>query len=111
MNSTHIYSENGVQWRRVFTVANAAVDSVKINAFSSKDFARYTNKKGKLGEIIDASKEMSLKRKDKIGANFDPVEAKRFENFSKLRKGKKCSQEKKQLLEKVVKSSKLFELK
>ena len=88
MSEPHVLIEDGVEWKRVFTPPQASIDT-KIDPFSSKDFANKTgNKKGKLGDILDRSKECSDKRADKLGAP-DIVKEKYFKNWSKKRGGKR----------------------
>ena len=88
MNDPHVYiGEDGVEWRRIFHVPNASFDS-KIDPFSSKAFKDKTGaKEGTMGEMMDRSKEMSEKRKDKLG--YDPVQKKWFKDYSKKRRGTK----------------------
>jgi hypothetical protein len=80
MNEVHEYFEDGVKWNRVFTVPNATVDA-KIDPFSSKAFLEKTNKKGSMGDLIDRSKEMSEKRKEKAG--YDPILKKEVDIYKK----------------------------
>ncbi len=95
MNDVHEYfDETGLQWNRVFTVPNAGIDTVKLNPFSSKDFLKKTDKAGTIGSIMDRSKEMSEKRKDKEG--FDPLQKRYFKDWSKARGGRRHSEEIKQ---------------
>ena len=88
MLEPHIFIENGVEWKRVFTSPQASIDT-NIDPFSSKDFANKTaNKREKFGDIIDRSKECSQKREDKLGAP-DTVKNKYLSNWSKKRGGKR----------------------
>lgn len=81
MNDVHEFvDEFGVKWNRVFTIPNAAVDS-KIDPFSSRAFLDKTKQKGKVGDLIDRSKELSEKRKDKLG--YDPVLKKEVDKYKK----------------------------
>lgn len=87
MKEDHIYSENGVEFERVFSSPNASIDT-KINPFSSKDFsAKLSNKKETIGSMWDRSRELSDKRTQKEG--LDAVKEKYYENYSKKRRGKK----------------------
>lgn len=87
MSEPHVYSENGVEWERVFTVPTASVDG-KIDAFSSADFVRKTgNKRGSLGDLFDQAKEASEKREKVLGK--DPVKQKSLEDWGKKRGGRK----------------------
>ena len=87
MNEDHVYEEDGVKWKRVFTVPGMAMDT-KIDPFSKKEFADKTrNKKGTYGDIMDRSAEMSQQRADKEGE--DPIKRKYFDKYAKDRKGVK----------------------
>lgn len=85
MNAEHSYSENGINYERVFTVPNAAIDS-EIDPNSAQQFVEKTGKmKGTLGEIWDYSKELSEKRAKSSGV--DPVRQQAEASYSKKRKG------------------------
>lgn len=86
MNEPKVYQHDGVNWVRIFTIPNAAIDT-QVDPHSAKDFVKATNKKGTLGDLFDRSAELSEKRKEKIG--HDPLKEKYYENYSKTRKGKK----------------------
>lgn len=95
MLDKHEYiDETGVQWNRVFTVPNAGIDTVKLDPFSKRDFLKKTDKQGTIGEIMDRSKEMSEKRTQKEG--YDPLQKKYFKDWSKVRGGRRHSEEIKQ---------------
>lgn len=96
MTDKHIYEEEGIRWNRIFTVPQVGIDTIKLDPFSSKDFLKKTQTKGTLGSLIDRSKEMSEKRKDKEGC--DPVQQKYFSEYSAKRKGRKHSEQVKQEL-------------
>lgn len=91
MNDKHEYfgadgSEN--DWKRVFTVPNASIDT-NVDPFDSKQFVERTGaKKGTIGSLMDQSKELSEKRAEKNGG-VDPVKEKYFQNYSKQRNGAK----------------------
>lgn len=89
MVEDHVYFDSdGVEWKRVFTVPNAAIDS-QIDPHSQRDFVEKTgNKKGTFGDIMDCSKEMSAKRAEKNGG-IDPVKEKYYKDYSKERGGAK----------------------
>lgn len=75
---------DGKQWRRVYTVPTASIDS-KIDPFSSKDFVEKTGrKKGSLGDLMDQAKEASLVRAQKAGK--DPVKEKWLANYKATNK-------------------------
>ena len=87
MSENHTYSENSVEWQRIFTIPQSSIDT-HIDAFSESGFRDKTsNKKETLGDLMDRSKELSEKRKHIAGE--DPVQKKFFEDYSKTRKGKK----------------------
>ena len=88
MNDEHVYvDEKGVEWKRVFYSPQASIDS-QTDPFDNHAFVNNTgNKKGTYGDIMDHSKEMSQKRKDKLG--YDPVQKKYFQEYSKKRRGLK----------------------
>lgn len=86
MNDVHEYEEE-VKFKRVFTVPQASIDT-KVDPFSSKDFKeKVCSKKGTIGELWDASAEMSAKRADKEGV--DVIKQKALADYSKERGGKK----------------------
>jgi len=83
----HIHvDENGIEWKRVFTVPNVGVDSVG-DPFSKEQFSRSTDTNGSIGDLYDRARESSMKRTDKMG--YDPVQKKWFQDYSKQRMGKK----------------------
>jgi len=86
MNDEHVYSEDGVEWNRVFSVPNASIDS-SIDPFNSQHYMDAThNKKGTIGDMMDLSAELSAKRAEKSGG-LDPVKEKFYDNYKKERKG------------------------
>jgi len=88
MKDEHVYVDpNGIEWNRIFTAPNAAVDT-KIDATSSEDFVNKTRGKGMtMGQLWDESKTASEKRKKILGK--DPIREKHFKKYSKKRKGMK----------------------
>ena len=84
MKDDHVYiDEKGIEWERVFTSPNAAVDA-DINPFSEQDFVKYTAKKGmSQGEMTDLSKELSGKREQKSKGGVDPVKQKAVVKYEK----------------------------
>jgi len=86
MNDKHVYiGQDGIEWNRVFSVPQANIDS-SIDPFSNQAFIEKTAKnKGSYGDLMDRSKEMSIKREDKLG--YDPVKSKYFKEYSKKRRG------------------------
>lgn len=82
MKEDHVYFEDGIQWKRVFTVPTASIDT-KIDPFSQKQFVEKTgNKKGTMGNIMDLSAELSQKREQSNGKE-DPVKRKHFSDYEK----------------------------
>ena len=86
MKDEHVFiDENGVEWDRVFSVPNAAIDS-EINAFSESDFLKATAKKGMTaGDMMDLSEQLSKKREKSRG--LDPVKQKTVTKYE-LKTGK-----------------------
>ena len=93
INDKHEYIEDGIKWNRVFTTPQINTEE-KLNANSTeKDFARVTGKrKGTVGDIYDASRELSEKRAKIYGK--DPVKQKYFKDWSLKRNGKKHPKDK-----------------
>jgi hypothetical protein len=89
MSEDHVYTDDkGVQWKRVFQVPNAAIDS-QIDHNSSTAFVDATrNKKGTYGDLLDKSRELSDKRAQERGGT-DPLKEKVFRDYSARRKGAK----------------------
>ena len=91
MNDKHEYfGDSGEEknWVRVFHVPNASVDS-EVDPFKANDFVKKTaSKKGTVGDLLDASRELSEKRASAAGG-VDPVKEKYFKEYSALRKGAK----------------------
>ena len=87
MREKHIYiDKDGVEWNRIFTVPTASIDT-KINPDSEADFVNKTgNKKGSLGNLLDASKEASLNREKRYGK--DPLKEKAIKRWKKDRNKK-----------------------
>ena len=86
MNDEHIYSEDGVEWDRVFLSPNASIDS-SVDPFNKQQFIDSTySKKGSLGDVMDYSAELSAKRAEKSGGK-DPVKEKFYDNYAKKRNG------------------------
>jgi hypothetical protein len=89
MAEDHVYFDSeGLEWKRVFTIPNMAVDS-QIDPHSQKEFIDKTsNKKGSLGDMMDYSKELSQARSEKNGG-IDPVKEKYYDEYAAKRKGAK----------------------
>jgi hypothetical protein len=100
MNEEHSYSEGGVQWERVWTVPQAAVDA-NIDPFSTNAFVEKTGKeKGNMGSLWDRSSEMSEKRAAKRDG-VDPVKQKYYDDYASKRKGKRNPREIKEKMSKI----------
>lgn len=85
MKDEHIFcGQNGDekgQWRRVWTVPQASIDS-KIDPFSKRDFVEKTGrKKGTYGDLLDAAKEAHEQRVAKEGR--DTVKEKFLTDYKK----------------------------
>lgn len=86
MNDSHTYSENGVEFERVFTIPNSQIND---NVDTAQKFVEKTGSmRGTLGEIWDYSQELSEKRARSNGGE-DPLRKKAEEKYSKKRKGMK----------------------
>ena len=71
INEPHTYSRDGVTWNRVWTVPNAGIDTM-LDPFNQEKFVDKTyQSKNTLGNMWDRSREMSDKRKQKLG--YDPI--------------------------------------
>ena len=92
MNDEHTYSEDGVEWSRVFLAPNASIDN-SIDPFSQQQYIDATyNKKGTIGDMMDLSAELSQKRAEKNGG-VDPVKQDYYKNYSESRGGAKHPKE------------------
>jgi len=86
MNDEHVYSEEGVEWDRVFLSPNASIDN-SIDPFSNQQYIDATsNKKGTVGDMMDLSSELSAKRAE-IAGGKDPLKEKFYDNYAKERGG------------------------
>ena len=87
INEEHSYNKDGLEYQRVFTNPNMAIDS-DYSSLSEEQFVNSTkNKKGTLGDLFDASKEASEKRKKLHGK--DRIKDKYFKDYSSRRQGSK----------------------
>jgi hypothetical protein len=81
------FFQDGVEWKRIFSIPNAAVDT-KYDPSNPKEFvAKSRNKKGTLGNLYDEAAEASVAREKKFGK--DPIKKKYYEDWSKRRAGRK----------------------
>lgn len=88
MSESHVYiDEDGVEWNRVWNSPNASIDTK--NDGSKEGFMKYTeNKRGTMGDLWEASREASEKRKKERGG-VDKVQESYEKGYSKKRKGMK----------------------
>lgn len=91
MNEKHCFynPQNGNECRRIWTVPNASIDSLSnTDPFNINSHIEKTGKmKGTVGDLWDASKEMSQRREEKLGKE-DPIKRKFFDNYEKKNKVK-----------------------
>lgn len=87
MNEIHqAFASDGYKLRRIFYNPQTSFNT-KIDPLSSRDFVEKTRtKKEKVGDILDRSKELSLRREEIIGK--DIIKDKWYKNWQKRRKGK-----------------------
>lgn len=82
-NDTHIYERDGIKWNRVWTVPHAGIDTM-LDPFNQEKFVDKTYQgKSKLGDYWDMSKELSEKRKAKLG--YDPIKQKHDAEMAKYK--------------------------
>ena len=86
MNETKEYTDqSGTVWNREYASpqlnANGSVDP-----WDSKSFVDKTNSKGKLGDLLDRSSDLSKERASQTGG-VDPIKEKYYERYSKERNG------------------------
>lgn len=87
MKDEHVYTDDsGTEYERVFLIPNASIDT-KIDGSEANFKSIFDNKKGTLGDVFDASKEASEKRKDLYG--HDPVQKQFYKDYASKRKGLK----------------------
>ena len=87
LDAEKVYHENGIKWQRIFLAPNVSVDT-QIDANSEQDFVEKTKRKNyNLGEMWDASKDLSEKIEKELGV--DPVKEKSLKEYSKKRRGAK----------------------
>ena len=83
MNDDHAFSEEGVEWQRVFLSPNAAISNSP-DPFDGNSFVEKTaNMKGTVGDMMDYSAELSEKRAERTGGE-DPLKRKHFKEYEKL---------------------------
>lgn len=98
MDEEKLYEKDGKTWERVFSSPQLNTSS-SIDPWDNSSFVNTTsNTKGNMGDLIDRSKEMSLKRAEQNNG-IDPVKQKYFENYSKKRAGQLHPDQKKKSYE------------
>lgn len=84
MNDDKKYSENGVEWQRIWHKPQASVDTT-FDPFSPADFAKKTGqKRGTVGDLMDKSAELSEQRTRILGT--DPIREKFHQDYEKKTK-------------------------
>lgn len=79
----HYIDDKGQTWNRVFSSPQAA-QNTKCDPFSSKDFIdKSASKRGNIGNLLDYSKELSIKREEKAGV--DLIKEQSYVDYSKRR--------------------------
>jgi len=97
MDDDHTFSEEGVEWQRIFLSPNAAISNSP-DPFSSNSFLEKTaNMRGTVGDMMDYSAELSEKRAERTGGE-DPLKRKHFKDYEKL-VGKKHVEDKSKSIE------------
>lgn len=86
--------EKGTVWKRVFEAPQLAMAGLKpVDPYSEKAFVNKTGQmKGTLGDLWDASRELSERRAEKDGV--DGVKQKFFDQYAKQHKGRRHMNEK-----------------
>ena len=87
MNDVHEYEEDGVKWKRIFTVPQTSIDR-KVDPFSKNAFIDKTKGDTTMGDLWDRSRELSDKRAQESGEGVDPVKKKYIRDYKKKRGGK-----------------------
>jgi len=90
ISDIHEYvDDDGTKWNRVFTVPFASIPNMtRIDAGSEEDFMKRTqNFDGTIGDLMDASKDLSEKRKHDTGR--DKVQENFHKKYSEERNGLK----------------------
>lgn len=113
MTEPHVYSRDGVEWKRVWQVPQAIVKSVSnMNPFNTREHVDKTGQmKGSVGDLWDISREMSERREQKLG-HEDPVKREYFRDYEKKNNTKHFADKKTKFETKdaMVDVSKPFEL-
>ena len=84
--------KNGLKWSRVFSSPELSTIG-KIDPWNNADFVNKTaNKKGTVGDLLDASSELSEMRAQERGG-VDPIKQKHYDNYAKERGGRRHPKE------------------
>jgi hypothetical protein len=87
MREPHTYEEGGVEWKRLFTVPQASMDT-KVDPFSKTKFLEKTNNAQTVGDLWDRSADLSRQRAAQSDTGVDPVKAAAVKKMKKERRGK-----------------------
>lgn len=79
-----VVTVDGVKWRRTVSKPQASFDT-RADPNSVDDFLRVTHKRETVGSMIDRSKELSIRRREKEGV--DHVQQGYFKDYSRRRRG------------------------
>lgn len=90
VHDEHTYSEDGVQFERVYVPLNNSIGSKQDGSYEAFKKAT-TNKKITLGDAWDISRESSEKRASSQGR--DEVKREYFNNYAEKRQGKRHIQD------------------
>ena len=103
MKEEHRYFIDGYELKRVFINPQANIGSTsKLDPMDSKSYVNLTReKRGTVGNLQDLSKELSIKREEKLG--IDPQKQAHFNRYAKIRNGRRHPLERKEKLEKILK--------
>ena len=111
MNDDHVFKgDDGVEWVRIFDIPGAVIDSIfSMNPHDGKEFTRKTGqRRGKIGDLLQLSAELSEKRKNKDGRDFTKEKA--MDNYESSRvRGTVHPDRKKEMLKQAIGKSKHFE--
>lgn len=86
MKDEHVFFKDGQKWNRRYYANQMSIDT-QLDPQNKQQFVRRTEKYKTLGETMDASKELSLKREQQCGR--DEVKQTHFDEYSKARNGAK----------------------
>jgi len=100
MNDNKVYKgKNGDEegkWVRLYHVPLASIDT-KLDPHDKKQFIRRAEKYTTIGDLVDKSKELSIKREGQSGN--DEIKRKFFDEYKNARGGKKHVQDRPSVIE------------